>query len=78
MKHPKPFLHINKDLNLDQIHIDSFNAIARTLSQTSLNLVDFKRVQQLRNIDYQTATREYMLLKTGMFDMWEVLYHYDQ
>lgn len=76
MKHPKPFLHINR--SLDQIHIDSFNAIARTLSQTSLNHVDFKKVQRLRNIDYQTATREYMLLKTGMFDMWEVLYYYDQ
>lgn len=76
MKHPKPFLHINR--NLDQIHIDSFNAIAKTLSQTNLNLVDFERVQRLRNIDYQTATREYMLLKTGMFDMWEVLYHYDE
>jgi len=75
MKKPKSSLHINR--NLDQIHIVSYNMIARTLAQTSLSVVDFKRIQRLRNMDHQTTTREYMLLKMGMFDMWEVLY-YDQ
>lgn len=75
MKKLKSSLHI--DRNLDQIHIDSYNMIARILAQTSLSIVDFERVQRLRNTDHQTVTREYMLLKMGMFDMWEVLYHYD-
>jgi len=76
MKKLKSFLHINR--NLDQIHIDSYNMIAGILSQTSLSVVDFERIQRLRDMDRQAVTREYMLLKMGMFDMWEVLYRYDR
>lgn len=76
MKKPKSSLHINR--NLDQINIDSYNMIAGILSQTSLSVVDFERIQRLRDIDHQAVTREYMLLKMGMFDMWEVLYRYDR
>ncbi|KKM07066.1 hypothetical protein LCGC14_1737600 [marine sediment metagenome] len=74
MKH-SPFLSINKNIN--QIHIDVYNTIARTLAETCLDEVDFEKVERLRKVDHQTIVREYMLLKIGMFDTWEILYHYD-
>lgn len=72
-----PFLSVKDNKTLDQIEINEYNMIARALAQTCLDVVDFKKVERLRKINHQTAVREYMLLKTGMFEMWETLYHYD-
>lgn len=75
MKHQASFLSIN--ITLDHIETVQYTMIARTLAQTCLDVVDFKRVERLRKISHQVAVREYMLLKTGMFETWETLYHYD-
>ena len=77
MEHQKIFLSIKNKPNLNQLHTDTFNAIARTLARTRLHLVDFEKVKRLRNVSRHMAEREYMLLKMGMFDTWEILYHYD-
>ena len=50
--------------------------IAKILSKTDLAVVDFERVMRERHIDRETAVREYMLLKIGMFESWEILYHH--
>jgi len=69
------FMSIKKQVPLDRIHNKEFNIVARTLAQTSLDLVDFEKIKRIRNEDHITIVREYMLLKTGMFESWEILYH---
>lgn len=77
MKHQASFLSIKDNVTLDHIETVQYTMIARTLAQTCLGVVDFKRVERLRKISHQVAVREYMLLKTGMFETWETLYHYN-
>lgn len=76
MKNQKSFLTIKNGTSLDQIQTCRFSTIAKTLSKTDLAVVDFERVMRERNIDRETAVREYMLLKIGMFESWEILYHH--
>lgn len=77
MKYQAPFLLIKDNITLDQIKTVEYTMIARTLAQTCLDIVDFKSVERARKISHRVAVREYMLLKTGMFETWETLYHYD-
>lgn len=77
MKHQAPFLLIKDNKTLGQIETVEYAMVARTLAQTCLDVVDFKIVERLRKISHQVAVREYMLLKTGMFETWETLYRDD-
>jgi len=77
MESQTPFLIIKANINLDQIRIDAYSSAARTLARTRLHLIDFEKMKRLRNVDRQVAEREYMLMKMGMFETWEILYNYD-
>lgn len=75
MKNQKPFLTIEKGTSLSQIQTHSFRTVAEAMSETHLAVVDFETVMRMRGIDRETAIREYMLLKIGMFESWEILYN---
>ncbi len=68
---------IKDGVGLDQIHVYQFKTVAETMSKTSFDMVDFERAMRLRSVDREVVVREFMLLKTGMFETWEVLYHHE-
>lgn len=75
MKKQASFLIIKGRKTLDQIRSNEFNTVAKTLAKTSLKQVDFERIERTSHEDHHTIVREYMLLKTGMFESWEILYN---
>lgn len=78
MKNTMSFLTIDDTKTLDQIKISDWLMVSTSLAQSSLDEVDFKYVMmKCPNTTVQLLIKEYILLKTGMFEMWEVLYHYE-
>lgn len=78
MGNQKHIMTLENGKQVSQISLDIFAELGVTLAETSLSTVDFERLEWITNQTYDIIRREYLLLKTGMYETWEVLYYEEQ
>ncbi|KKN07891.1 hypothetical protein LCGC14_1062260 [marine sediment metagenome] len=75
MEDQKHIMTLEKGHQVSQISLDGFIKLGVTLAETSLSTVDFKKIKRTTNQTHDAVIKEYLLLKTGMYETWEVLYY---
>lgn len=75
MGNQKHIMTLKKGHQIGHILLDGFIKLGVTFAETSLSTVDFEKLERITNQTHDIVMREYLLLKTGMYETWEILYH---
>lgn len=75
MGNQKHIMTLKKGYQIGHILLDGFIKLGVTLAETSLSTVDFEKLERITNQTHDVVMREYLLLKTGMYETWEILYY---
>lgn len=75
MGNQEHIMTLKKGRRVSHILLDGFIKLSVILAETSLSTVDFGKIERITNQTNDCVIREYSLLKTGMYETWEVLYY---
>lgn len=75
MDNQKHIMTLENGKQVSHISLDGFIKLGVILAETSLSTVDFEKLEWTINQTHDIVMREYLLLKTGMYETWEVLYY---
>lgn len=75
MEDQKRIMTLKTGIHLKQLSLDGYVKLGVMLAESSLSTVDFKKIEQVLKQTHEVVVKEYSLLKTGMYETWEVLYY---
>lgn len=75
MGNQKHIMTLKNGIRLKQLSLDGYVKLGVMLAESSLSTVDFEKMGQVLKQTHEIIVKEYSLLKTGMYETWEVLYY---